>query len=181
MSPLAPPSPPDLDHGDLVKPRGWPMITLTQRPFTPGVLLDQFCNGRAEVGAVASFTGLARAEGGAAQFLELEAYPGFTDAVIADFAERAKTRFALLDYQIVHRTGPIAPGEAIVFVATAAGHRRAAFEACDFLMDYLKSQAPFWKQQHGPDGVRWIEPTAQDHDDVGRWDRSRPRVEDLTQ
>lgn len=148
------------------------MIALTQQPFAPGVLLDLFCRGRAEVGAVASFTGLARAEGGAARILELQAYPGFTDAVIAGFAERAKTRFALVDYQIVHRTGSIAPGEAIVFVATAAAHRRAAFEARDLLMDYLKSQAPFWKKQHGPDGACWIEPTAQDHDDVGRWDSS---------
>lgn len=154
------------------------MITLTQQPFAPGVLLAHFCRGRTEVGAVASFTGLARADGGAARILELEAYPGFTDAVIADFAERAKTRFALLDYQVVHRTGSIAPGEAIVFVATAAGHRRAAFEACDCLMDWLKSRAPFWKKQHGPDGACWIEPTAQDLDDVGRWDSSRVRAAD---
>ena len=172
MNPPAPPSSIGLDDGDVGAANRRPMITLTQQPFAPGLLLDAFCRGRAEVGAIASFTGLARAEGGAAQILELEAYPGFTDAVIGDFAERAKTRFALVDYQIVHRTGSIGPGEAIVFVATAAAHRRAAFEACDFLMDYLKSQAPFWKKQHGPDGVRWIEPTAQDHDDVGRWGSS---------
>ena len=65
--------------------------------------------------------------------------------------------------------GRIAPGDAIVFVATAASHRRAAFEACDFLMDYLKSKAPFWKKEHGPDGARWVEPTAQDHTDRDRW------------
>lgn len=177
MNPPAPPSSIGLDDGDVGAANRRPMITLTQQPFAPGLLLDAFCRGRAEVGAIASFTGLARAEGGAAQILELEAYPGFTDAVIADFAEGAKTRFALVDYQIVHRTGSIAPGEAIVFVATAATHRRPAFEACDFLMDYLKSQAPFWKKQHGPHGVSWIEPTAQDHDDVGRWDNPRLRAE----
>lgn len=146
------------------------MITLTHEPFEPGALLTAFCAGRDETGAVASFIGLARAEKGAALALELEAYPGFTDTAIAAFANEAKSRFGLQDYTIVHRVGRIAPGEAIVFVATAAAHRRAAFEACDFLMDYLKSRAPFWKKEHGPDGGRWIEPTAQDRTDAQRWD-----------
>lgn len=147
------------------------MITLTQEPFEPGALLTAFCAGREEAGAVASFTGLARAEGGQAIALELEAYPGFTDAAIRDFAQAAKARFQLQDYLIVHRTGRIAPGEAIVFVATASGHRREAFEACDFLMDWLKSRAPFWKKEHGPDGARWIEPTDRDRTDAQRWDQ----------
>jgi molybdopterin synthase catalytic subunit len=148
----------------------FPSISLTAEAFEPGVLLTSFCAGRDETGAVASFVGLARAEQGQARILELEAYPGFTDAAIAQFAEDAKVRFGLHDYRIVHRVGRVAPGEAIVFVATAAGHRRAAFEACDFLMDYLKSRAPFWKKEHGPDGDRWIEPTAQDRTDAQRWD-----------
>jgi molybdopterin synthase catalytic subunit len=147
------------------------MITLTAEPFEPGALLTQFCAGRDETGAVASFVGLARAEKGQAAALELEAYPGFTDVAISDFAEVAKTRFHLHDYHIVHRTGRIGPGEAIVFVATAAGHRREAFEACDFLMDWLKSRAPFWKKEHGPDGARWIEPTDRDRTDAKRWDQ----------
>ena len=145
-------------------------IALTSEPFEPGALLTAFCAGRDETGAVASFTGLARAEKGAALALELEAYPGFTDTAIAAFADDAKERFGLQDYAIVHRVGRIAPGGGIVFVATAAIHRRAAFEACDFLMDYLKSRAPFWKKEHGPDGGRWIEPTAQDRTDAQRWD-----------
>ncbi|MBW8859894.1 MAG: molybdenum cofactor biosynthesis protein MoaE [Caulobacter sp.] len=147
-----------------------PSISLTAQAFEPGALLTTFCAGRDETGAVASFVGLARAERGQATILELEAYPGFTDAAIAALAEDAKARFDLHDYRIVHRIGRIAPGEAIVFVATAASHRRAAFEACDFLMDYLKSRAPFWKKQHGPDGERWIEPTARDRTDAERWD-----------
>lgn len=147
------------------------MITLTSEPFEPGALLTAFCAGRDETGAVASFVGLARAEQGQAAALELEAYPGFTDVAISEFAETAKARFALHDYRIVHRTGRIAPGEAIVFVATAAGHRREAFEACDFLMDWLKSRAPFWKKEHGPDGARWIEPTDRDRTDAQRWDQ----------
>ena len=144
-------------------------IRLTPEPFDPGAQLSDFCRGRAEVGAVASFTGIARAEEGATSVLELEAYPGFTETEIGRIADEARGRWALHDLMILHRVGRIGPGEPIVFVATAAGHRRAAFEACDFLMDYLKSRAPFWKKEHGPDGERWIEPTAQDHADRERW------------
>ena len=145
------------------------LIRLTDQVFDPGPLLSGFCRGRAETGAVASFTGLARAEGGETKILELEAYPGFTEAQIRAIAETARTRFDLQDLMIVHRIGQIAPGEPIVFVATAAAHRRAAFEACDYLMDYLKSRAPFWKKEHGAEGARWIEPRAQDHEDIARW------------
>jgi molybdopterin synthase catalytic subunit len=146
------------------------MIRLSEHSFDPGVLLSDFCQGRSEVGAVASFTGIARADAGATTILELEAYPGFTEAAIAEIAERARTRFGLADMMILHRVGKIAPGEPIVFVATAAGHRREAFEACDYLMDYLKSRAPFWKKEHGPSGERWIEPHARDHADIARWE-----------
>jgi molybdopterin synthase catalytic subunit len=146
------------------------MIELRQEPFDPGALLSGFCRGRTEVGAVASFTGIARGEAGAATALELEAYPGFTEAEIGRIAEAARARFGLLDLMILHRVGRIAPGEPIVFVATASSHRREAFEACDYLMDYLKSRAPFWKKEHGPEGARWVEPRAQDHADVARWD-----------
>ncbi len=144
-------------------------IRLTEGSFDPGALLTEFSRGRAETGAVATFTGIARAEQGQTAVLELEAYPGFTEAEIGRIAEDARGRWDLHDLMILHRVGKIAPGEPIVFVATAAGHRRAAFEACDFLMDYLKSRAPFWKKEHGPDGPRWIEPTAQDHADRERW------------
>ena len=145
------------------------MIRLTSAPFNPGELLSNFCEGRNETGAVTSFTGLARAEGGAAAALELEAYPGFTEAEIGRFAEAASERFGLHGLLIVHRIGQIAPSDAVVFVATAARHRREAFEACEHLMDYLKSRAPFWKKEHGPDGSRWIEPTGRDLADAERW------------
>jgi len=146
------------------------MITLTGQAFDPGALLTEFSRNRAETGAVATFTGLARAEGGEARVLELEAYPGFTEARIGEIAQTARARFALDDLMILHRVGKIEPGEPIVFVATAARHRREAFEACDFLMDYLKSRAPFWKKEHGPEGARWIEPRVQDHADIARWE-----------
>ena len=148
------------------------MIRLTFDPFDPGALLTAFSRDRTETGAVATFTGIARAEAGSTTVLELEAYPGFTEAEIGKIADRARARFALDDLAILHRVGRIGPGEPIVFVATAARHRRAAFEACDFLMDYLKSRAPFWKKEHGPDGARWIEPRAEDHADVARWEET---------
>jgi molybdopterin synthase catalytic subunit len=146
------------------------MITLTSQPFDPGAALGAFCAGRSETGAVASFVGLARGEAGAAAALELEAYEELTRAEIEKMAAAATTRFSLHDVAIVHRIGAIAPGEAIVLVMTAAAHRREAFEACDYLMDYLKSRAPLWKQEHGPTGSRWVEPTARDLADAARWD-----------
>ena len=146
------------------------MIRLTTEPFEPGAELTRFCAGRRESGAVASFVGIARADAGQTTALELEAYAGFTEAEIGKMVEAAMERFALHDALVVHRHGPIAPGEPIVLVATASAHRREAFEACDYLMDYLKSRAPFWKKEHGPDGPRWVEPTARDLDDIARWD-----------
>lgn len=146
------------------------MIRLLSEPFQPGEALARFCEGRTESGAVASFVGIARGEAGQATALELQAYPGFTEAGIGRMVEAAIARFSLHDALVIHRHGPIAPGEAIVMVATASAHRREAFEACDYLMDYLKSRAPFWKKEHGPAGARWVEPTQRDLDDIARWD-----------
>ncbi len=145
-------------------------VHLQTEPFRPGELLERFAADRRETGAIVSFTGLMRAENGAADTLHLDAYPGFTEAEIARTEALAQVRFCLHDSLIVHRHGPVAPGDAIVFVATAAAHRRGAFEAADHLMDYLKSRAPFWKRSRGPDGARWIEPTVQDLHDAARWD-----------
>jgi molybdopterin synthase catalytic subunit len=146
------------------------VVRLQIEPFDPGAALTAFCAGRSQTGAVVSFSGLARSEAGAVTMLELEAYPGFTEAEIGRIEAAAKARFELHDVIIIHRIGRIAPGEIIVFVATAAAHRRAAFEAADHLMDYLKTRAPFWKKEHGPDGARWVEPTEQDRADAIRWD-----------
>ena len=145
-------------------------VRLATEPFDPGAELGRFCAGRTESGAVASFVGIARGEGGAATALELQAYPGFTEAEIGKMVAAATERFSLHDALVIHRHGPIAPGEPIVLVATASSHRREAFEGCDYLMDYLKSRAPFWKKEHGPAGARWVEPTARDLDDLARWD-----------
>jgi molybdopterin synthase catalytic subunit len=145
-------------------------VRLTTDAFDPGAELSRFCAGRTESGGVAGFVGIARGERGAATALELEAYPGFTEAEIGRMVESAIARFSLHDALVIHRHGAIAPGEPIVMVATAAAHRREAFEACDYLMDYLKSRAPFWKKEHGPAGARWVEPTQRDLDDLARWD-----------
>jgi molybdopterin synthase catalytic subunit len=152
-------------------------VRLQTEPFDAGQLLSRFTAGRTETGAVVSFTGLMRGEGGSADVLHLDAYPGFTEAEIARAQAAAVARFGLQDSLVVHRWGPIRPGEPIVFVAAAAAHRRAAFEAADHLMDYLKSRAPFWKRESGPDGERWIEPTARDYEDAARWDVA-PAAED---
>jgi len=145
-------------------------VRLQTEAFDPGALLTVFSAGRSATGGIVSFTGIARADLGDGTVLELEAYPGFTEAEIGKIADEAVGRFALHDVFVIHRIGRITPGEAIVFVATAAAHRREAFEAADFLMDYLKSRAPFWKKQHGPGGAEWIEPMDRDRSDVARWD-----------
>jgi molybdopterin synthase catalytic subunit len=145
------------------------MIRLVAETFDPGEALNRFSADRMVTGAVASFLGIARGEPGQAAALELEAYPGFTEARIAALIETAIDRFGLQDAEVIHRVGPIPPGDPIVLVLTAAAHRREAFDACDFLMDYLKSRAPFWKREYGPGGARWVEPTARDLSDIERW------------
>ena len=145
------------------------MIRLVGETFDPGAELNRFSAGRTVTGAVASFLGLARAAVAEGPALELEAYPGFTERRIAALMESAVDRFGLQDAAVIHRVGAILAGEPIVLVLTAAPHRREAFEACDFLMDYLKSRAPFWKREFGPEGPRWVEPTGRDLSDIERW------------
>ncbi len=146
------------------------MITLTDAPFDPGAAFTAFSRGRLASGAVVSFLGLARGEANQPAALELQAYSGFTEQAIGQFAAEAQSRFGLDDVAIVHRFGVIAPGEPIVLVMTAAPHRREAFEGCDYLMDYLKSRAPLWKKELGLTGAQWVEPTGRDLADIGRWD-----------
>lgn len=147
------------------------MVRLDADPIDPGALLAGFCEGRADVGAVVSFTGLTRAatDGAVVSRLSLDAYPGYTDAVMAALEVETRDRFPVLDVLVVHRWGVLEVGQPIVFVAVAAEHRRDAFQAADFLMDQLKIRAPFWKKEDGLDGARWIEARAQDHADAARW------------
>ena len=101
--------------------------------------------------------------------LSLDAYPGYTEKIMAALEVETRARFAVIDVLVAHRWGDLAVGEPIVFVAVAAEHRRVAFEAADFLMDQLKTRAPFWKKETGLGGERWIEARTQDHADAARW------------
>jgi len=145
------------------------MHLITDTPFDPAKQIKNFTNASGNAGAIASFIGRVRGESGDVQTLHLEHYPGVTEAGIESAEQDARTRWQLLDVLIVHRVGTMTPGEPIVLVATAAAHRRAAFEACDYLMDYLKTDAVFWKKQMGRGGSKWIEPRPQDYQDKERW------------
>ena len=120
-------------------------------------------------GAVATFSGRVRADDGVTS-LELEHYPGMTEAALRRLAEEAVARWTLLGVRIVHRVGPMAPGERIVFVGTAAGHRAGALAACAFLIDRLKTDAPFWKRETRGGERRWVEHRAEDAAAARRWD-----------
>lgn len=146
------------------------MIRIQQEPFDAGEELDLLSARAPDAGAIVSFVGKVRGEGGAVTDLTLDYYPGFTEKRIAEIVAAAETRFRWTAVSVVHRHGQLKPGEAIVFVGVAAPHRRAAFEAADHLMDRLKTEAPFWKREEGPGGARWIEPRAQDMTDRARWE-----------
>ncbi|HEY1223931.1 MAG TPA: molybdenum cofactor biosynthesis protein MoaE [Brevundimonas sp.] len=147
-------------------------VRLTATSLSASSELEAFLAGRTGDGAVVSFTGLARGvgkDGSAVSTLTLDWYPGMTERSMCEIAEAAAARFPISDLVVVHRCGDISPGETIVFVATAAAHRRAAFEAADYLMDRLKTEAAFWKRETGPAGVRWIEPVDDDRAALARW------------
>ena len=143
--------------------------------INPAALLAGFSSANPFAGAVVSFTGQMRGmadDGGMLTALHLESYRGMTLASIEAIVAEAMAKFAITDSLAVHRIGRILPGEAIVFVATAAVHRRAAFDAADWLMDQLKSKAMLWKREERADGTAaWIEPTVADHDALSRWEQ----------
>lgn len=136
-------------------------------PFDAAAELAGFGAG---AGAVVTFTGLVRDEGGRLTGLEIEHYPGMTEAALAAFGEQAAARFGLSGWLILHRHGTLQAGEAIMMVATAARHRKAAFDAAEFLMDWLKSRAPFWKRELTSDGPgEWVAASGDDEDALRRW------------
>jgi len=137
--------------------------------FDAGAELNSFAQDRTDVGAVVSFTGVVRDTKGDLEEMLIEHYPGMTQSAIAKIAEEAVSRWALADVLVIHRYGPLKPGEPIMMVATASAHRAAAFEAADFLMDYLKSRAPFWKKEVTAQGASWVEAKGADEDALKRW------------
>jgi molybdopterin synthase catalytic subunit len=147
------------------------VVRIQREDFDAAVEAAAITRGRTDIGAVVTFTGLCRDEGGKLAALELEHYPGMAEEEIARVAADAEKRWPLQGVVAIHRYGKIAPGENIVLVVTASMHRASAFEAAEFLMDYLKTRAPFWKKEHNKDGTSgaWVE--AKDADDraAERW------------
>ena len=146
-----------------------PHISIQPGDFDVGAETDRLTQGRTDVGAVVAFTGYCRDEGGALVALELEHYPGMAEAEIGRIAAQAAARWPLTGLTIIHRHGRITPGEQIVLVLAASSHRQAAFEAASFLMDYLKTRAPFWKLEERPDGKDWVAAKESDDDAAARW------------
>jgi len=148
-----------------------PIIRVQAEDFDIAAEIKALTQGHSEVGAVVTFTGLCRAEAGALSALELEHYPGMATSEITRIANEAVDRWPLMGLTAIHRFGKIAPGENIVLVLAASAHRQAAFDAATFLMDYLKSSAPFWKKEHRADGSAgdWVSARESDGEAAARW------------
>jgi len=146
-------------------------VRLQKDAFDVAAEVDELTRGRTDIGAVVTFTGLCRADenGEAIAALTLEHYPGMAEAEIARHVEEAGARWPLLGVTVIHRYGRIVPGEVIVLVVTASSHREAAFAAASFLMDYLKTRAPFWKQVEKPSGAVWVAAKSSDDAAAARW------------
>lgn len=149
-------------------------VRIQAEDFDVAAEIARLSRGRADVGAVVTFSGLCRDEAGTLAALELEHYPGMAEAEIARIATEAMRRWPLTGLTAIHRHGRIAPGENIVLVAAASSHRQAAFDAANFLMDYLKSRAPFWKKEHRVDGSAgdWVSAKDSDGEAARRWKNS---------
>ena len=147
------------------------MIRVQREDFDIGFELEALTRGNTGIGGVASFVGLMRdvADRTPIHAMTLEHYPGMTERELQRIEREAQTRWPLLASLIVHRFGRLEPGDRIVLVATASAHRAAAFESCEFLMDYLKTRAPFWKEEETPDGPRWVAAAAADERAASRW------------
>lgn len=149
-----------------------PTIRIQAEDFDLAAEIRTISAGRTDIGAIVSFTGLCRDEKGKLIALELEHYPGMAEAEIRRISEKAVSRWPLTGLTAIHRFGKIAPGENIVLVVTASAHRQAAFEAAEFLMDFLKTRAPFWKKEHlaSDDTGDWVAAKANDDKATKRWD-----------
>jgi len=143
-------------------------VAVQEAPFDLGDEARAFATCAAGAGAVVTFSGIVRGDGGMVA-MEIEHYPGMTEKAIAAIAAQAVERWSLVDVLVIHRYGLLAVGEAIMMVATAAPHRADAFAAAEFLMDYLKSRAPFWKKEIGPEGAAWVVAKDEDEAALTRW------------
>ena len=143
-------------------------IRIQRADFDPGAELAALNDGRGATGAVASFIGLVRGDDGLVA-MTLDHYPGMCENEIAAHVAEARKRWPILSLRIVHRVGRLTPGERIVFVGVASSHRHAAFTAAEFLMDYLKTRAPFWKLEERPSSANWVEARSEDDESIKRW------------
>jgi molybdopterin synthase catalytic subunit len=147
-------------------------VSIQPQDFDLAAEVAALCEGDLGVGAVASFIGTVRDRNGpqgGIRAMELEHYPGMTERAIEAMIEQAHARFDIRGARVVHRIGVLQPGEQIVLVAVSSAHRGQAFQACEFLMDYLKTQAPFWKKETTPDGARWVDARVADDAALARW------------
>jgi molybdopterin synthase catalytic subunit len=146
-------------------------VRLQREDFDIGAEVARLTQGRTDIGAVATFTGICRAsnEGEAVAAMTLEHYPGMAEAEIARHVEEAQSRWPLLGVTVIHRYGRLVPGENVVLVVTTSSHREAAFAAAEFLMDYLKVSAPFWKKEERARGGEWVAARNTDTAAAGRW------------
>ncbi|WP_286784462.1 MULTISPECIES: molybdopterin synthase catalytic subunit MoaE [Pseudomonas] len=148
-------------------------IRVQATAFDPGAELNALHAANVGIGAVVGFVGYVRDfnDGREVAGMFLEHAPGMTEKALAKIVAEAERRWPLLRIDVLHRVGALQPGEPIVFVGTASAHRQAAFAACDFVMDYLKTRAPFWKKEDTAEGPRWVEGRASDEDAAGRWEK----------
>jgi len=145
-------------------------VLLRASPFDPGVEMKRFSDTQEGAGGIVTFTGIVRdSADGPLRHMEIEHYPGMTQSALDDIRSRAMARWPLTDAMIIHRHGILRPGETIMMVATAARHRADAFAAAEFLMDYLKSRAPFWKKEVTDTGETWVAARAVDEKALDRW------------
>ena len=142
-------------------------VRIQREDFDVGGEIAKLAQGRTDIGAVASFTGICRSDGIVA--MTLEHYPGMAEAEIERHVAEAQARWPLLGVTVIHRYGRLVPGDNIVLVAAASSHREAAFAAAEFLMDYLKTQAPFWKKEERAAGTDWVEARRSDDTAAARW------------
>src|SRR5665213_4099670 len=149
------------------------MIKVQHEAFDLGAEYAAFKAGRTDVGSYAFFVGSVRdvSDGSTVNAITLEHYPGMTEAALSEIESQAHQRWSLQDVLIIHRFGKLLPGEDIVLVITASAHREAAFQACQFLMDWLKTKAPFWKLEEGKASKRWVEAKASDGAATARWSK----------
>jgi molybdopterin synthase catalytic subunit len=145
-------------------------VRVQEADFDISAEIAALTEGRAEAGAAVAFVGLVREMGlGPAEAMTLEHYPGMTEKALAGIEAEARARWPLTEVTVIHRVGRLAPGDRIVLVAVASRHRQAAFEAAAFLMDHLKTRAPFWKKEAGAAGGRWVDARESDDAAVARW------------